>query len=490
MRLWLAGPGVPATAVAMILADRGIALSSEELAVFTHAPTELPYLNVHRFLAGLGVAIPALYGDAAERGVLLLEDIGDCALWDAVQQQSDARVLELYRAAIDQLLLIQVVGTRRADASCIAFQQAFDERLFLWEFEHFIEYGIERRVATPIPAADLDVMRHHFGAIARRLGAEPRYLNHRDYHSWNLYVQDGAVRVIDFQDALLAPAPYDLATLLGDRDTPHVIRPDLEAQLLALLPRALGCDGGGAARPGGLRGGVLPVRAAKGAEGGRAFLFSRYREKEARISSLYSIDGATDPANSSAFPSARGVGRHPASVFARGVDVRAMILAAGKGTRLRPLTDSVPKPLVDVAGRPMIGFPLRLVREAGIHDVVINLHHLGHMIRDRLGDGAACGLRIQYSDEDPILDTGGGIAAARQWLNGDSFALLNADTYMDLRLDDVVAVHRRTGALATMVVRPDPEARRRDAAYVDASGRLWSLLGAERARGAGRPRRM
>jgi len=158
--------------------------------------------------------------------------------------------------------------------------------------------------------------------------------------------------------------------------------------------------------------------------------------------------------------------------------VRAMILAAGKGTRLRPLTDSVPKPLVEVAGRPMIGFPLQLVREAGIHDVVINLHHLGHMIRDRLGDGATCGLRIQYSEEDPILDTGGGIAAARRWLNGDTFALLNADTYVDLRLDEVVAVHRRTGALATMVVRPDPEARRRDAAYVDAGGRLWSLLGA------------
>ena len=154
-----------------------------------------------------------------------------------------------------------------------------------------------------------------------------------------------------------------------------------------------------------------------------------------------------------------------------------MILAAGKGTRLRPLTDSVPKPLVEVAGRPMIGFPLQLVREAGIHDVVINLHHLGHMIRDRLGDGATCGLRIQYSEEDPILDTGGGIAAARRWLNGDTFALLNADTYMDLRLDEVVAVHRRTGALATMVVRPDPEAHRRDAAYVDPGGRLWSLLG-------------
>ena len=81
----------------MILADRGIAMSSDELAVFKDAPKELPYLNVHRFLVGLGVAVPEVYVDAAERGVLLLEDIGDTALWDAVQQQPDEAVRRLYR---------------------------------------------------------------------------------------------------------------------------------------------------------------------------------------------------------------------------------------------------------------------------------------------------------------------------------------------------------------------------------------------------------
>jgi aminoglycoside/choline kinase family phosphotransferase len=232
VRLWLEGVGAPATVVAMILADRGIALSSEELAVFKEPLRELPYLNLHRFLVSLGVAVPELYADASPRGVLLLEDIGDTCLWDAAQQQPDDRVQHLYAQAIDQLLRIQIEGTRRREPGCIAFQQVFDERLFLWEFEHFIEYGIEMRLGQPLPARDAEVLRTSFRSIARRLDAQPRYLTHRDFHSWNLFVQDDRIRVIDFQDALLAPAPYDLATLLGDRDTPQVVRPAMERALL------------------------------------------------------------------------------------------------------------------------------------------------------------------------------------------------------------------------------------------------------------------
>jgi NDP-sugar pyrophosphorylase family protein len=157
--------------------------------------------------------------------------------------------------------------------------------------------------------------------------------------------------------------------------------------------------------------------------------------------------------------------------------MRAMILAAGKGTRLRPLTDSVPKPLLDVAGQPMIAFPLGLLRDADIGEVVINLHHLGGQIRSRLGDGSEFGVRITYSEEDPILDTGGAIAAARELLGDDSFAVLNADTVIDLRLRDVIAFHRDHRALTTMVVRPDPDAARKDAIGIDATGRLRCILG-------------
>ncbi len=244
-RVSLSGPGAPGSAVVMILADRGIAMSSEELAVFAQAPAELPYLNVHRFLHGLGVAVPEVYADAADRGLLLLEDVGDTPLWDAVQEGPSAETRRRYEAAIEQLLLLQVEGTRRADPACIAFQQTFDKRLFVWEFEHFIEFGLERRMGRPLPAAEAAVLRRHFDAIATRLDAQPRYLTHRDFHSWNLFVHAGRIRVIDFQDALLAPAAYDLATLLGDRETPRIVTPELEAALLAYYQRRWEEVGGG-----------------------------------------------------------------------------------------------------------------------------------------------------------------------------------------------------------------------------------------------------
>lgn len=244
VRLWLRGAGAPATAVAMLLADRGIAMSSDELAVFEEPPAELPYVNVHRFLAGIGVALPDLYADASDAGVLLLEDIGDVPLRDAVEGQPEAVVVELFARAIDQLLLIEIDGTARRDGRCMAFRQSFDRRLFDWEFEHFIEHGLGRPGAAPVSSRDLDELRARFGRISTFLDAQPRVLNHRDFHAWNLFVHDGRIRVIDFQDALLAPAPYDLATLLGDRDTPGVVDPSAEARLLDYYAGAWAARGG------------------------------------------------------------------------------------------------------------------------------------------------------------------------------------------------------------------------------------------------------
>ncbi|HEX7408385.1 MAG TPA: NDP-sugar synthase [Candidatus Binatia bacterium] len=157
--------------------------------------------------------------------------------------------------------------------------------------------------------------------------------------------------------------------------------------------------------------------------------------------------------------------------------MRAMILAAGKGSRLRPLTDSVPKPLVEVAGRPMIAFALQLLRQADIHEVVINLHHLGDQIRRTLGDGSAYGARITYSEENPILDTGGAIEAAREFLCNETFVVVNADVVIDLRLRDVIEFHHRHGAMATMVLRPDPQAERKDDIGIDAARRIRRFLG-------------
>jgi NDP-sugar pyrophosphorylase family protein len=154
-----------------------------------------------------------------------------------------------------------------------------------------------------------------------------------------------------------------------------------------------------------------------------------------------------------------------------------MILAAGFGRRLRPLTDRMPKPLIEVAGRPLIAYPLAVLRDAGIRDVLINLHHLGEQIRDALGDGSRCGMSITYSEEDPILDTGGAIKNAQPFLEGGTFVVLNADTVIDLDLAEAVRWHRRQGALATMVLRPDREAARYGVIEVDGRGRIRRFLG-------------
>src|SRR5437667_345540 len=82
-------------------------------------------------------------------------------------------------------------GTRRRDPACIAFQQRFDQRLFLWEFEHFIEWGLEKRAGRALAPIEGQTLRTIFEQIASRLDRAPCFLNHRDYHSWNLFVHNG-----------------------------------------------------------------------------------------------------------------------------------------------------------------------------------------------------------------------------------------------------------------------------------------------------------
>ena len=113
--------------------------------------------------------------------------------------------------------------------------------------------------------------------------------------------------------------------------------------------------------------------------------------------------------------------------------MKAMILAAGYGKRLRPLTDHTPKPLVSIGGKPLIVHHLEKIAQTGIKEVVINLGHLGSKIPEVLGTGSEWGLSIEYSDEGPDpLETGGGMAKALPLLGSDTFLLVNGDVWCDL----------------------------------------------------------
>ena len=140
--------------------------------------------------------------------------------------------------------------------------------------------------------------------------------------------------------------------------------------------------------------------------------------------------------------------------------MRAIVLAAGRGERLRPLTDTVPKPLVPVGGQPLITYHLRALAKVGVRDVVINLSWLGARIRAALGDGAGFGLRISYSDEGPVaLETGGGIFNALPLLGPGPFLVVNGDVWTDI---DVGALQIREDADASLVLVPTPAYKARD----------------------------
>jgi MurNAc alpha-1-phosphate uridylyltransferase len=109
--------------------------------------------------------------------------------------------------------------------------------------------------------------------------------------------------------------------------------------------------------------------------------------------------------------------------------MKAMIFAAGRGERMRPLTDSCPKPLLKVRGRPLIVWHILNLVRAGMTDIVINHAHLGHMIEEALGDGSRFGATIAYSAEGTALETAGGIARARHLLGDDPFVAVAGDIY-------------------------------------------------------------
>ncbi len=132
-----------------------------------------------------------------------------------------------------------------------------------------------------------------------------------------------------------------------------------------------------------------------------------------------------------------------------------MILAAGRGERMRPLTDSLPKPLLEVRGKPMIVWTIEALARAGVTDIVINHAHLGAMIEQRLGDGVSFGVRIRYSPEGTALETAGGIAKALPLLGPHPFIVANGDLFCGYDFARLVQ-QRLAGKSAHLVLVPNP----------------------------------
>jgi aminoglycoside/choline kinase family phosphotransferase len=231
VRLRLAGGSAPPTAVAMVLPPD--ARASSEVGGSDGVERELPFVNVARYFGANGLPVPAVHQDAsAGDGLLLLEDIGDTTLF-AAAAASPAAAGPLFEQAVDLLVALQTLGARAPDSRCYAFGRRFDVAMAYGELEHFVEHGIETRRGRALEPGERARLLAALEPVCEPFATTEPVLSHRDYMAWNLHVQAGRLRMIDFQDALLAPDAFDLSQLLTDRTTITVVPPALEEALVA-----------------------------------------------------------------------------------------------------------------------------------------------------------------------------------------------------------------------------------------------------------------
>ena len=155
-----------------------------------------------------------------------------------------------------------------------------------------------------------------------------------------------------------------------------------------------------------------------------------------------------------------------------------MILAAGFGTRLRPLTQVLPKPMFPLLNRPLLSHSIQTLRSANIREIAVNIHHLAETIIGHFGDGASHGVKLHFSKEEKILGTAGGIKALEGFLNGGPFFVINSDIVADIDLNRVVEFHKRKASCLTLVAREDISPEQYDPIEIDEDGRVVHFVGA------------
>lgn len=195
---------------------KGKSSASEEITNFKGQQTELPFINVARFLKSKSIPVPSAHHYDEKNRLMIIEDLGDDLMAGQVENANDKTKLEWYGKAVELLTFIQQ-KTKDADAStCVALQRSFDETLLNWEFDHFLEYGITARLNKKMDPADLSIFNKETRLISEKIKSLPYGFTHRDFQSRNLLIHKGRIYTIDFQDALLGPAVYDLVALLRD----------------------------------------------------------------------------------------------------------------------------------------------------------------------------------------------------------------------------------------------------------------------------------
>jgi N-acetylmuramate 1-kinase len=179
------------------------------------SPAEMPFLSVGALLSGWGIPVPEILGEDGPRGIVLLEDLGDQTLQEALVGAGAKERGAFYGEALEQLAALQreSVAGRQA-APC--FQVAFDVEKLAWELHYFLKHFVEGLRGRDLSVEDRATLSEAFHRLSDEIASWPRVLCHRDFHSRNLMAHRGVLHWIDFQDARMGPTTYDLASLLRD----------------------------------------------------------------------------------------------------------------------------------------------------------------------------------------------------------------------------------------------------------------------------------
>ena len=135
------------------------------------------------------------------------------------------------------------------------------------------------------------------------------------------------------------------------------------------------------------------------------------------------------------------------------ITIKAMILAAGLGTRLRPLTNTVSKPMVEMANRPCMEHAVRLLAKYGVKDIIVNLHYMPEVIKDHFGDGSAFNVNITYSYEKELMGTAGGFKRVQQFFGNEPALIISGDALTDINLDQLYRFHQENEGIATLALK-------------------------------------
>jgi len=189
---------------------------SEEITNFKGVLTEPSFINVSRFLKSIGVNVAEIYHYSKSDRLLVLQDLGDGLMSRLVENAQEDVKRRYYRRAIDLLVSIQQKAQNLQKTKCVAFERSFDEDLLNWEFDHFLEYGIEERLGIKVDENDKKTFSDWTRKISKIIRQFPYGFTHRDFQSRNILLVNESLYLIDFQDALMGPSVYDLVSLLRD----------------------------------------------------------------------------------------------------------------------------------------------------------------------------------------------------------------------------------------------------------------------------------